>query len=363
MKISVKAFFALALCLCILFSFCSCGTFSIFGVGSTDESANIPSPKLNFYIAAKNLEAAGYNVSVENRTPGVVKELAAIEYTDGCDASVVFRLIKFRNRRLAELYYNLEMLQDESSDAEVAYNGQINKHVFENYREELSDVQTDSLSYEIENWEDWIANGGDRRICGRKGKYVWIGSPETVKYTYSKGSLGYERNRAGEEKIDFASEIEPFISEKLSLAPSGDAPNFDFPVASANLKSHGYYAKYGKSTSPGEISKLTVTSDKEGNVDILTVVECKDPELAQMYYEKQLISLECKKESARLQRDILKHLRIINLGLGWMNITDSIDYYEDQLRELENQTVGKDGAFVWYGSKDAVSSTLSEKSN
>ena len=359
MKKTLNALLCIVLAFCMIFAFCSCSIGSFAEFFAKDKSTNEIAPELNFFRAKKNLEAAGYTVQTDRKTVGAGKQINVLHSDGGCGIAIVFTLLKFKSAKLARIYYELEKSSIEANKIAQGYTLTIQNYLLEEYGDSLDNEKLTNLNSHKESIEQWFETYGEERIVGISGNKVWIGDPEMLKFTYAKNSAEYKAAMEYDFTAPGYNPAEYPVQTGISAPDASEIPEFDFGIAGKNLYGNGYYSTDRTETGIGEKKRMTVSDNPHNFPVILTVYECTDPTLAAYYYEKNRLDLEYRRESVELQLEFWRSMKSGALLVFLIAGAHSIDYYKNQLEEIEKETVGISGNFVWWGSTDAISSTHS----
>lgn len=128
----------------------------------------------------------------------------------------------------------------------------------------------------------------------------------------------------------------------------------DFETAKANLENAGYVVLFDEDGNDLYVRQLSAKGEDDNAIDI---VEFKDEELAEIYYNYVKTSIKAEKDMCKVEIEGLKY----NLEHEEDLTDDKIERYNKQIQEYEEElelfekmVCGRSGAIVWMGTKDAA---------
>lgn len=144
----------------------------------------------------------------------------------------------------------------------------------------------------------------------------------------------------------------------------GETPELELEDAADNLEDNDYQVDYidDEDDLSVEVEAKLVAENFKG--DRITITLYKDTSMAKLAYEK--LELEHKQEIEELELQIKNYEHLIktyddDLKSSEIHLLeDMIEELEEKIEDLENydnETFGRDGKYVWYGTPDAVEDT------
>ena len=150
------------------------------------------------------------------------------------------------------------------------------------------------------------------------------------------------------------------FSSVIVLSSCGAKPKLNLEVAKENLEEEGYSVSYDDDSSTLGVKETLSARESNGENEI-NVVVCTTVKYAKLKYEELKMQLNNSKENYKLQIKTLKYkLRAFSKDLSSSEkeaYEESIERYEENLKEMNDIVIGRSGKTVWYGTKDAIKAT------
>lgn len=147
-----------------------------------------PKPSFEFKQVKKVMEELDYSVEIEQGDDfygeyGVIEMLIAYE-DDGNDELTI---VKFSNKKIAKVYYNLMKFEAEKNIEEVKLMIKSGETILKEMRDELSSEEIDDLEDEKKDYKKELKDIEEEgRVYGISGYYVWYGTENAIKDSKAK---------------------------------------------------------------------------------------------------------------------------------------------------------------------------------
>lgn len=143
-------------------------------------------PELDLTYAKKNLKALDYIVGIEDDDdflePGVIEELEA----DSEDGSESLYIVTYKNTKYAKIMYKMLKQENEATIKSLKLEIKQLKYVLRKYAKTLDSYTVETLNEELEDLRRELDERQDNYVFGRKGRFVWYGTPEAVRNSKGK---------------------------------------------------------------------------------------------------------------------------------------------------------------------------------
>ena len=147
----------------------------VFSIGCTLALTSCGSPELDFNVAKANLEAAGYDVEVNevNYSVNMVKKLTA----EKDDDQII--ICEFKDSKSADLALEEYEIQRKQGVEAIELQIEIMEHILEDYADDYKSDEINELEDELKDLKEELAVY-ETLSLGSSGCFMWYGTKAAV---------------------------------------------------------------------------------------------------------------------------------------------------------------------------------------
>ena len=143
-------------------------------------------PELDLITAKDNLIERDYMVSIEDDTDfldlGAEEEFEAFS-TENDDS---INITKYKNAKYAKIIFKILKQENKETIKSLKLEIRQTKYLIRKYKKTLDQIKIENLNDDLEDLLEELEERQDNYIVGRKGRYVWYGTPGAINDTKSE---------------------------------------------------------------------------------------------------------------------------------------------------------------------------------